>query len=102
MSGSFLKHRRMQKTLVERLKDTGYSPIYENEEYHVRIGSTWLHGETDVLAMSPQGCWHMYEIKSGKNRVGKATEQYHRFCAAHPDLYVKGVYVGADKVKRLK
>lgn len=99
--GSQQAHNRLQRTLVDRLKEKGYSRIYENTEYHICIHDKVYDGEVDVLALSPYNEWHFYEIKSGKGKIVRAQSQFDRFKLTHPLLEVKGVYVSPYKVKRL-
>lgn len=102
MGGSWEKHQRLQRTLVDRLQNTGYSPIYQNIEYSVKIGHRTIEGEVDVLAKSPYGRWHFYELKSGKGKQLKAQQQYDRWKLTHPSYEGVGVFVSPYKVKRLQ
>lgn len=96
--GECRAHQKMVADLVQRLEDGGrYNLIATNIEY--KVGNK--EGEIDVLTYR-DGVYHFYEIKSGKTKLSKAREQYHRFVETHPELDVKGVYVGANGVKRLR
>ena len=94
-------HINLQKRVVNRLRDAGYTHIIQNKEYEVKRNGHWLRGEVDILALSPYGAYHFYEIKSCRRKVYKAQEQYDRFKQAFPELEAKGVFVSYGKCKRL-
>jgi Holliday junction resolvase-like predicted endonuclease len=70
-------------------------------EYRVKIHKHEYTGEVDVLAKSPHGKWHFYEIKTSQHKWDYAHQQYMRFCNAHPYLETRGVFVSMKKVKFL-
>jgi RecB family endonuclease NucS len=91
-------HCRLQKTLVDRLKMAGYTELRQNYTYAVTRNKHTYIGEVDVLAYSPHGRWHMYEIKSCSQKVERAREQYQRFRDSHPAYNARGIYVSPKKI----
>ena len=98
---TFQDHCNLQRNLVARLKETGYTNIQQNLEYKVPSCGGDLTGEIDILAISPRGRYHMYEIKSSAHKVEKARSQYQRARAAFPYLNIRGVYASPRKIKLL-
>lgn len=93
-------HCNLQRILVKRLKETGYTQIQQNLEYRVPACGGALTGELDVLAYSPHGRWHVYEIKSCSHKVERARAQIMRAQAALPQYApIRGVYVSPHKIK---
>jgi Holliday junction resolvase-like predicted endonuclease len=84
--------------LVHRLLQKGYTEIKQNLEYRIPHCGGTLTGEVDVLAISPRGRYHFYEIKSCSHKIYKAKAQYDRFRAAYPYLDARGVYLSPRKV----
>lgn len=98
---TYEQHCNLQRTLVHRLLETGYTKIQQNLEYRIPMCGGTLAGEVDVLALSPRGRWHFYEIKSCSHKVYKAKAQYDKFMAAYPHLNARGIYVSPHKTKFL-
>jgi RecB family endonuclease NucS len=98
---TFKDHCRLQKTLVDRLRMSGYTEIKQNYCYAVTRNNQTYIGEVDVLAFSPHGRWHFYEIKSCSQKVERAREQYQRFRNSHPAYNARGIYVSPKKITYL-
>ena len=92
-------HDRLQKTLVDRLRDSGrYDEIIQNYEYKV---DGIIRGELDVIAFTRDSV-HIYEVKSNKHKLHKATEQLKRFHElTHPTIQPKYIFYSPKKVKRI-
>jgi Holliday junction resolvase-like predicted endonuclease len=95
--GECKAHKDMLEELVERLSLKSYDLLASNVRY--QVGS--IEGEIDVLAIRDD-IYHFYEVKSGKCKYSKAQEQFDRFKATHPHTFVKGIYVGKNRIRRLK
>jgi Holliday junction resolvase-like predicted endonuclease len=94
-------HIKMQQQVANRLRESGYTRIYQNKEYKITRNGHTFHGEVDILALSPRGYWRFYEIKSCPKKLAVAQSQYDRFRNAFPSRNIKGVFVSYGKVKRL-
>lgn len=107
--GSKRAHNKMQRELVDRLRDLDYRMIFQNIEYHILMDDgSFKDGELDVVASRNGRDWHYYEVKSGRHRVHKAREQFRRardvidhIPLPYDIATLKGVYYGADGVRRL-
>ena len=99
-NGDCAKHKKCQRNLEERLESKPHLAIAANVEYHVR----GLDGEVDVAVLKDKNYVHFYECKARDSLKAyrKATEQFQRYCKAHPHQRVKGVYVTPTKIKRLR
>lgn len=94
-------HCKLQYWTAFKLQEKGYLRIYQNMEYQVKINGRVYAGEVDILAQSPSGKWHFYEIKSCSKKKAYAREQYERFKLAHPFIDLRGVFVSPNKINFL-
>lgn len=95
-------HCKLQYWLVQKLKTNGYTRIYQNMEYRVKLHHHEYIGEVDVLAMSPKGRWHFYEIKTSHHKYDYACSQYKRFLAAHPFCDARGIFISLKNIRFLQ
>lgn len=95
--GSYQAHQDLLYYITDRLIN---GRPYRRLETEIQYDSNGIIGEVDILLFR-DGIYYLYEIKSGTGKFAKATEQYIKYCNAYPFKDVRGIYVGADGVKRM-
>lgn len=96
---SRLHHDDIVKILARRLHDIGTLDTVLTHEFY---DTGKYRGEVDVLAHSKDR-WRFYEVKTTDNEraYNHALDQYWRYCRAHPDRDVAGIYVTTTCVQRM-
>ncbi|HIH24778.1 TPA: hypothetical protein HA251_07130 [Candidatus Woesearchaeota archaeon] len=85
------KHDDIVRALAQRLYDKG---TLDALVLHTTYSTNGYSGEVDALGIAGDR-WRFYEVKTNRNDAsyGHALEQYWRYCKAHPDRDVVGIYV---------
>jgi len=85
-------HNLIIDQLAKLLEETGqYQRVEKKVEYEIN----GLKGEVDVLGIISENKVHFFEVKCHRHyqRYIDATNQYYRYCRAHPDKQVWGFYI---------
>lgn len=93
------RHDALVARLVTRLRMKSHLDILVS---HATYTNGPLSGEVDALGYA-NGRWRFYEVKVNQNEASynHALDQYWRYCKAHPDRDVIGIYVTGTCVERL-
>ena len=94
-------HCKLQEIFFQHLRNRGYTHLQQNVCYSRWIGGQHYVGEVDVIGKHPLGYYVIGEMKSTKKKYNKATDQFRRYVASHPDMQVKGIFVSPNYVRRL-
>lgn len=96
--GSQRRHDRINEEVYNRAWEVHYDALRIIKNYEWENGSK--RGEIDVYVEYPD-YEIFYEIKSA-NRYRKAVQQFKRYCRAHPEKNVKGIYVSPYETCRIR
>lgn len=92
-------HDQIVSALAKRLRDKACLDTVATHEFY---DTGRYRGEVDVLGRAGKR-WRFYEVKSRdtSNAYSHALDQYWRYCKAHPDRDVTGIYVTGTCVERM-